>query len=179
MTPDAAVTALCEMLAFSDPLAPYAGVAQVRAAPLQRVDEPHGLPIEGRVRFRRRGAEVRLQRHVAELRVPLELRGDALRLFERALERLAGFLREPREDEADAREADGDPADLLAPRRRDRDDDPTEGGEGEEHRHRVHEQRMRRQSEERIHADEPPVGSGTIVPDAGYSARQRVVKIRL
>lgn len=30
--PDAAVTALCEMLAFSDPLAPYAGVAQVRAA---------------------------------------------------------------------------------------------------------------------------------------------------
>ncbi|SDA21373.1 WGR domain-containing protein, predicted DNA-binding domain in MolR [Methylobacterium sp. UNC378MF] len=30
--PDAAVTALCEMLAFSDPLTPYAGVAQVRAA---------------------------------------------------------------------------------------------------------------------------------------------------
>ncbi|XYD09137.1 WGR domain-containing protein [Methylobacterium sp. NMS12] len=30
--PDAAVAALCEMLAFSDPLTPYAGVAQVRAA---------------------------------------------------------------------------------------------------------------------------------------------------
>ena len=70
-------------------------VAQVRAAPLQRVDEPHGLTVERRVFLRRRGAEVRLQRDVAQIlqRQDAEITGMSEDNVKTRLHRARGKLR--------------------------------------------------------------------------------------
>ena len=44
-----------------------AELVELLAAPLDRVDEAHGLPVERRMRRGRAGAQMRLQRDVSEI----------------------------------------------------------------------------------------------------------------